>query len=43
MGGGLGDEVVAGADAGEEAGEDGDCGGVLGLADDDAFFGVVAP
>ena len=43
MGGGLGNEVVAGADAGEKVGEDGDFGGVLSLADDDAFFGMVAP
>lgn len=43
MGGGLGNEVVAGADAGEKVGEDGDVGGVLSLADDNAFFGVVAP
>lgn len=43
MGGGLGNEVVAGADAGEKGGEDGDFGGVFGLADNDAFFGVVAP
>lgn len=43
MGGGLGNEVVAGADAGEKVGEDGYFGGIFGLADDDAFFGVVAP
>lgn len=43
VGGGLGNEMIAGADAGEEVGEDGDFGGVLSLADDDAFFGVVAP
>lgn len=43
MGGGLGNEVVAGTDAGEKVGEDGDFGGVLSLTDDDAFFGVVAP
>lgn len=43
MGGGLGNEVVAGADAGEKVGEDGDFGGVLSLADDNALFGVVAP
>ena len=42
MGGGLGNEVVAGADAGEKVGEDGDFGGIFGLTDDDAFFGVVA-
>ena len=43
MGGGLGNEVVAGADAGEKVGEDGDFGGIFGLTDDDAFFGMVAP
>ena len=43
MGGGLGNEVVAGADAGEKVGEDGDFGGVLSFADDNAFLGVVAP
>ena len=43
MGGGLGNEVVAGADAGEKVGEDGDFGGVFGLADDNAFLGVVTP
>ena len=43
VGGGLGNEVVAGADAGEKVGEDGDFGGVLSLADDNALLGVVAP
>ena len=43
VGGRLGNEMVAGADAGEKVGEDGDFGGIFGLTDDNAFFGVVAP